>query len=64
MTPDPRELKRLGKEIKQLNTGPIADMRKALELLNGEAAIDPASLPTRQQRRKAERDRQKKRGGR
>jgi hypothetical protein len=60
MTPDPRELKRLGKEIKKLNTGSIEDMRKALVLLNGEAAIDPASLPTRQQRRKAERDRQKK----
>jgi hypothetical protein len=63
MTPDPRELKRLGKEIKKLNTGGIEDMRKALVLLNGEAAIDPKSLPTRQQRRKAERDQQKK-GGR
>jgi hypothetical protein len=64
MTPDPRELKRLGKELKKLNTGSIEDMRKALVLLNGEAAIDPATLPTRQQRRKAERDRQKKGAGR
>jgi hypothetical protein len=62
MTPDPRELKRLGKELKKLNTGSIEDMRKALVLLNGEAAIDPATLPTRQQRRKAERDQQKKDG--
>lgn len=62
MTPDPRELKKLGKEIKKLNSANLDELKAGLAILRGDAAPDPASLPTRQQRRKAERDLQKKRG--
>jgi hypothetical protein len=61
MKPDERERKRLGKEIRRLNSSNLEDLKAGLAILRGDAAIDPSSLPTRQQRRKAERDLQKKR---
>jgi hypothetical protein len=61
MTPDERERRRLGKEIKKLNSANLDELKAGLALLRGDAAPDPAGLPTRQQRRKAERDLQKKR---
>jgi hypothetical protein len=50
-----KQRRKLSKEIKAINTSGVEDLKKALQILNGQAAIDPASLPTRQQRRRAER---------
>jgi hypothetical protein len=61
MTPDPRELRRMGKEIKRLNTSNLDDLKAGLAILRGDAPPDPSLLPTRQQRRKAEREQQKRR---
>lgn len=47
--------RKLSKEIRAINTSGVEDLKKALEILSDRAAIDPASLPTRQQRRRAER---------
>lgn len=53
--------RRLSKEIRAINTSGVADLKKALELLNDAAAPNPAGLPTRQQRRHAERQAIKRR---
>lgn len=58
-----RQHRELGKEIKRLNSSGVDDLKKALDLLSGVAKIPPKDLPTRQQRRHAERQLQKK-GGR
>jgi hypothetical protein len=50
-----KQRRKLSKEIKAINTSGVEDLKKALQILNGQAAIDPTSLPTRQQRRRAER---------
>ncbi len=55
-----KEQRRLGRQIREINRSGIDDLKKALALLQGVAAPAIADLPTRQQRRKAERDAQKR----
>lgn len=55
-----RANKKLLKEVRALQRTGSADVVTALKLLAEEAAPDPASMPTRQQRRKAEREAQKR----
>jgi hypothetical protein len=65
-TIDRRELKALKKELRQAKREGLGELEQALQILAVDAAIDPAALSTRQQRRKAARELQKKRarGGR
>lgn len=67
MTPGPRdpkleaEQRRLSKQIKEINRSVVDDLKKALQLLNGETkeALDRAAYPSRQAWRQAQRAAQK-----
>lgn len=50
-----RQLKKLRSEVKALQRSGTTDVLTALRLLADVAAFDPQTLPTRQQRRAAER---------
>jgi hypothetical protein len=57
--PDKESLGNLSAELKAINRTNLDDMRAALRILNADSRPDPKELPTRQQRRKAERDARK-----
>ncbi len=55
-----RQNRTLLKEVRALQKVGAADVTRALKALAAEAAPDPSSFPTRQQRRRAERQARKK----
>ncbi len=50
-----KQQRQLGRQIREINRSGVDDLRRALEILRGEAAPAIADLSTRQQRRAAER---------
>lgn len=49
----------LSAQLKAANSTPLDDLDRALRILKADALPDPRTLPTRQQRRKAEREARK-----